>query len=109
MIRLRSQNAKHRLVSLVRYGKVTPKQAEAEAAARGSSGARKTVVHGIDLGVVGGASVGIVYAEAAIRVMGTAARVMLLFRGQSNQWDAVRGRYEAGVDLCSDPKADLLL
>ena len=35
MIRLRSDDARARLISLVRYGKVTPEQAEAEAAARG--------------------------------------------------------------------------
>jgi hypothetical protein len=35
MVRLHSANARARLISLVRYGKVTPEQAEAEAAARG--------------------------------------------------------------------------
>src|SRR3954471_9828987 len=35
MIRLRSVGARGRLISLVRYGKVTPQQAEAEAVARG--------------------------------------------------------------------------
>jgi hypothetical protein len=35
MVKLRSENARDRLISLVRYGKVTPEQAEAEAASRG--------------------------------------------------------------------------
>src|SRR5215470_6868172 len=35
MVRLRSNGARDRLISLVRYGKVTPQVAEAEAAARG--------------------------------------------------------------------------
>jgi hypothetical protein len=35
MVRLRSNGARDRLISLVRYGKVTPQAAEAEAAARG--------------------------------------------------------------------------